>query len=589
MQRENRRLAAVVSADVAGYSRLMGLDETGTLQRLKAHRAELIDDMIGRHGGRIVKTTGDGLLSEFPSVVAAVECCLSVQAGMAERNAGIPDNEAIRFRIGVHLGDIIVDGDDIFGDGVNIAARLQEIGEAGGVTVSAVVHDYLDEATAARFVDLGERELKNIRRAVRTWQWRLAEASPVSSVDVSQQVAGFDGRPAIAVLPFENMSGDPEQEYFADGIADDILTRLSMWRLLPVIARNSSFIFKGRNVDIKEVGELLGARYVLEGSVRRAGDRLRISAQLIDAESSHHLWADRFDGAVDDVFEFQDEITDLVVAALEAVVGNAERQRARKQNPKNLGAWELCHRGCWHLNRLNRDDIVAAEKLLQQAIDIEPDFGYALGQLALASVYKVFFGWTDDVTAELELAKVKAQQARSADELEPISHTILSFVHMFAGEHAAARVAAQKAIDLNPSLPMAYHAMGAAVGLDGDPDGGIELFMQGQRLSPDDPNAQFRLGGIAGLHIAAGRYEQALEYAERVTQMAPGFPVGHLRKAVALAELGRGEDAEAALGEYLRFSPKATVQSALTTLRLSRAEDVARYANSLRKAGLPEQ
>ena len=589
MQRENRKLAAIVAADIAGYSRLIGQDEEGTLRALRTHRAELIDPLIEQYGGRIANTAGDSLLLEFPSAVDAVRCSIAVQEGMLESNREVDADRRIEFRIGINVGDVVAQGNDLLGDGVNIAARLQEIGEAGGVTVSAVVHDYLDAAAAALFDDLGERELKNIRRPVRTWQWRIVDTLPNSDVDVSQPVAGFEGRPAIAVLPFENMSGDPEQEYFADGIAEDILTRLAMWRLLPVIARNSSFIFKGRNVDIKEVGEVLGARYVLEGSVRKAANRLRITAQLIDAETGHHLWADRFDGALDDVFELQDEITDLVVAALEAVVGNAERKRARKQNPKNLSAWEICHRGCWHLNRLNKDHIVEAEKLLRQVIDIEPDFGFALSQLALTHVYKVFFGWNDDVDTELEKAKLFAQQARTADELEPISHTILSFVHMFAGDHAAARVAAQKAIDLNPSLPMAYHAMGAAVGLDGDPDKGIELFQQGQRLSPNDPNAQFRLGGIAGLHIAAQRYEQALVYAERVTQVAPDFPVGHLRKAVALVELGRSEEAKVALQEFLHYSPDATVQSALATLRFKRAEDIDRYANSLRKTGLPEQ
>ena len=328
-----RRLAAIVSADVVGYSSLMGTDETGTLDALRAHRAELIDPLIAEGGGRIVKTMGDGLLLEFPSVVAAVECCIAVQTGMAERNSGIADKDAIRFRVGVHLGDIVVEGDDIFGDGVNIAARLQEIGDAGGIANSGTAHENITGRVDAAFADTGDRELKNIERPVRVWRWSpdgvphdLPEADPLALPD----------KPSIAVLPFENMSGDPEQEYFADGMMEDIITALSKFRWFFVIARNSTFVYKGQAVDIKQVGRELGVRYVLEGSVRKAANRVRISAQLIEAETGNHVWAERYDRSLEDIFELQDEITSTIAAAVEPELAGSERERAMRKPTENL-------------------------------------------------------------------------------------------------------------------------------------------------------------------------------------------------------------------------------------------------------------
>jgi adenylate cyclase len=311
-----RKLAAIVSADVAGYSRLMGRDEAGTLQRLKAHRSELIDALIDKHGGRIVKTTGDGLLLEFPSVVAAVECCIAVQMGMVERNEGIND-DAIRFRIGVHLGDVIVDDDDIYGDGVNIAARLQEIGDVGGIAISRDAHNSVDGRIEAQFTDGGDHELKNIAKPVQVWRWEPAAAGiAATSPQTESDPLYLSDKPSIAVLPFDNMSGDPEQEYFADGITEDIITELSRFREFLVIARNSTFAYKGAAMDLTAVAGELNARYMVEGSVRKAGNRVRVTAQLIEGASNTHLWADRFDGELTDIFALQDEITSAIVAAV---------------------------------------------------------------------------------------------------------------------------------------------------------------------------------------------------------------------------------------------------------------------------------
>ena len=361
-----RRLAAIVSADVVGYSHLMGRDEAGTLRRLNAHRSEHIDPLIAKHGGRIVKTTGDGLLLEFPSVVAAVECCVAVQEGMTERSA-VADGEVIQFRIGVHLGDVIVEGDDIFGDGVNIAARLQEIGDTGGVTISSNAHDSVDGRIEAKFVDGGNQELKNITRPVHVWRW--ANGDGTTTIVAEAKPLPLPDKPSIAVLPFDNMSGDPEQEYFSDGVTEDIITALSKFRWFFVTARNSTFVYKGKANDIKQVGRELGVRYVLEGSVRKAGNRIRITAQLIEAETGNHIWAERFDRELEHIFDLQDELTQAITSRLDAEISDSERQLARRKTCIDLGAWNYYQRGMWHFNRFSKTDFRAAREQFETAIE----------------------------------------------------------------------------------------------------------------------------------------------------------------------------------------------------------------------------
>ncbi len=326
-----------MSADVVGYSRLMGRDEAGTLRGLNLHRAELIDPLIAEHGGRIVKTTGDGLLLEFSSVVAAVECSVAVQEGLVARNAGVSDDTAIRFRFGVHLGDVIVEGDDIFGDGVNIAARLQEIGEADGVTISRAAHENVAGRIDARFVDDGEQELKNIAERVRVWRWTAAETAKPPPAGVGNAPLALPDKPSIAVLPFNNMSGDPDQEYFADGVVEALTAALSRIRAFFVIARNSAFAYKGRAMSVREIGRELGVAYVLEGSVQRAGARVRITVQLIETETDAHVWAEKYDGSLDDIFDLQDRITEQVAGALQPSIRLAEVERASRKRPQDLG------------------------------------------------------------------------------------------------------------------------------------------------------------------------------------------------------------------------------------------------------------
>ena len=354
---EQRRLAAIVSADVAGYSRLMGQDESGTLAALKALRQEVIDPAITRHGGRIVKTTGDGLLLEFPSVVNAVRCAVEVQAAMADRTAGIAEDRCIAFRLGINIGDIIVEGDDIFGDGVNVAARLQEIAPPGGICISSRVHEDVRDRLDTVFDDGGTQTLKNIARPVQVWRWQPGRTAP-SQPTPPPTALPLPDKPSIAVLPFQNMSGDPEQEYFADGMVEDIITALSRFKSLFVIARNSSFTYKGKAVDIRQVGRELGVRYVLEGSVRKAANRLRISGQLIDASTGGHLWADHFDGVLEDVFELQDRVTSSVVGAIAPKLEQAETERAMRKPTESLDAYDCFLRAMAHYHLFTKDSLL---------------------------------------------------------------------------------------------------------------------------------------------------------------------------------------------------------------------------------------
>jgi adenylate cyclase len=386
-ERVERRLAAILSADVAGYSRLIGVDEEGTLAQLKAYRRESIDPKIAEHRGRIVKTTGDGLLVEFASVVDALRCATEMQAAMGERNAAVPADGRIKFRVGIHMGDIVVEEDDIFGDGVNIAARLEGLAEPGGICVSARVQEDAAGKLDLAFEDIGEQQLKNISRPVRVF--RVAAKCSLPQPEAPTALPLPD-KPSVAVLPFTNMSADPEQEFFADGIAEDIITALSRYPSLFVIARNSCFTYKGRAVDVKQVGRELGVRYVLEGSLRKSGNRIRVTAQLVEAETGNHLWAERYDRDLADIFAVQDEITEAVTIAIAPAIADAEQQRAMRKPPGSLDAWATYQRGLWHVNKASADDNALAQKFFQQAIDLDPNFSGGYKGIAIAQVAAAF-------------------------------------------------------------------------------------------------------------------------------------------------------------------------------------------------------
>ena len=531
-----RRLAAIVSADVVGYSRLMGRDEAGTLRRLNAQRFEHIDPLIAKHGGRIVKTTGDGLLLAFPSVVAAVECCVAVQEGMAERNDDA-DDEAIRLRIGVHLCDVIVEGDDIFGDGVNIAARLQEIGEAGGVVISSNAHDSVHGRIEAVFVDGGDQELKNITRPVRVWRWSIG-GGPSAVPGVSEPLVLPD-KPSIAVLPFDNMSGDPDQEYFSDGVSEDLTTALSRFDSLFVIARNSAFAYKGKIVDVKRVGRELGVRYILEGSVRRAGNRVRVNAQLIDANGDRHVWAERFDRQMEDVFELQDDIVASIAATVGPEITLAEIERARNKRPDALDTWDLYLRAISAYYAMTEDTIAEAVSLLQKAIEMEPDFANAYALLGLCYVHIAMHGWIKPVSQAFREERRLTEEAVRLSPPSPETNHSLAFVLTLIGEPERGITAARRAIDLNPNYAEAYAILALALVFYGDMEACLAACQQSARSNPCDARGNHLYNAMGHAYFMLEDYEQAIEVSKKGYHQDPLVYGQTVTLAASYARLGK--------------------------------------------------
>jgi adenylate cyclase len=455
-----RKLAAILAADVAGYSRLMGADEEGTHASFVAHLRELIEPKIREHRGRLVKTTGDGFLATFESVLGAVRCAVEVQRGMGERNATVPEPQRLVFRLGINAGDMMIDGEDIYGDGVNIAARPETMAEPGGICVSARVQEDASGRLDLGFEDLGERQLKNIVRPVRLYRVIFDRPpAPVGSVATGTQLPNLSDRPTFAVLPFDNMSGDPEQEYFADGISEDLITGIATWCRFPVIARNSSFVYKRRLIDIKQVGQELGARYVLEGSVRKAGNRVRITAQLIDTLAGHHVWAERYDRELGDLFAIQDDITTSIAAAIEPEIMEVEERRATTR--RSLTGYDLVQRGNWHLSKFTPESIAEAQRLFTAAIEADPNYAPAYASMAYSTYISAQFG--ADFVATLQSAFEFARKAVALDEKDARAHMFFAHSSLWLRRHEEAIAAARQAIALNPSLAHAYSVLGYAL------------------------------------------------------------------------------------------------------------------------------
>jgi adenylate cyclase len=478
---QTRRLAAILAADVAGYSRLMGADEEGTLERLKALRHELLDPKIAEHHGRIVKTTGDGLLVEFASVVDAVRCAVAVQQAMAERNTGVAAENRIELRIGINLGDVIVEGDDLYGDGINIAARIEALADAGGVFVSNTVHDHVRDRLPFTFEDLGEQQVKNIARPVRVYRVRDLVAAKASA----QPVLPLPDKPSIAVLPFANMSGDPEQEYFVDGMVEEIITALSRIRWLFVIARNSSFTYKGQAVDVKQIGRELGVRYVLEGSVRKAGMQVRITGQLIDALTGTHLWAGRFDGSLEDIFELQDRVAVSVAGVIEPALQAAEMRRSIERPTPDLGAYDLHLRALAVFFPQTKERIFATLRLLEQAIAIDRHYGPALSWAAICHMQLVTNGWAEAPETSRRKAIDLARQALQVGENDPAILANAAFVLAQFGEDIGAMIGlVDRALALNPGYARGWFVSGLLRVFAGEHDLAIEHLEASLRLSP---------------------------------------------------------------------------------------------------------
>jgi adenylate cyclase len=581
-----RRLAAILAADVAGYSRLIGADEGGTLQALKAIRAELFEPMIGKHHGRLVKTTGDGFLVEFSSVVDALHCATELQAGMAERNSAIPVDNRLEFRIGINAGDVVVEDGDIFGDGVNIAARLEGLAELGGICVSARVQEDAAGRLDLTFEDMGDQQLKNIARPVRVFRIRadgLAEARHTRGPALA-----VPDKPSVAVLPFANMSSDPEQEFFADGIAEDVITELSRYPSLFVIARNSSFTYKGRTVDARQIGQELGVRYVLEGSLRKAGSRVRITAQLVEAESGNHVWAERYDRDLLDIFAVQDEITEAVAIAIAPVIADAEQHRAMRKPPESLDAWAAYQRGLWHLSQASIDDNVLAQKFLQQAIDLDPNFAGGNKGLAVAQGDATEFHGQNllEMVGSIEAL---AREAVALDGADAEARSRLANALRRRGDYAGGLAEVERALSVSPNLADAHAIRGAILIFSGRLTEGVDALERSIRLDPRDPRSPTRLTQIAlGLYFLR-RYEAAIAAANEAIRQYPDFPNSYRWLAAALGQLGRTAEAKQALEKAVAVAPAGFGMYVRDRVPWMRPEDHAHMLDGLRKAGLPEE
>jgi len=583
-ERVERRLAAILAADVAGYSRLMGEDEEGTLAELKAIRRELAEPKIAKHHGRIVKTTGDGLLVEFASVVDAVRCAMEVQHAMEQRNADLAEARRIQFRIGINLGDIISDEHDIYGDGVNVAARLEALAEPGGICVSRVVRDQVRDKLGVAFGDLGEHQVKNIARPVHIYRIGAAEHAPVKAP------LSLPDKPSLAVLSFQNMTGDAEQDYFVDGIVEEITTAISRLPWLFVIARNSSFTYKGRAFEVKQVARELGVRYVLEGSVRKAGNRVRITGQLIDTATGAHIWADRFDGALDDIFELQDEIASHVVGAIEPRLRQSEIERATRKPTNNLDAYDLYLRASAVVYSLTPDGVTKALQLCEQAFELDPAYAPAIALAAWCRSVQKNQGWILPVGVEYAEGISLARRAIEVGNDDPDTLWMAAHTLAYLGaENATGVTLVDRALVLNPNSAHAWGVKGFIASWRGDSATAIDALEHAIRLSPVDPH-NFRNRFSIGLSLhGARRYEEAWNWVDQALHERPRFAAAVRVKLSLCGHLGRVEETRQCLARLMELQPGLTVATFTTHAETFLSTAVTEiFVEGLRKAGLPE-
>ena len=555
--RVERRLAAILAADVAGYSRLIGADEEATLRTLDAYR-RTISDLVSEHAGRIFGGAGDSVIAEFGSAVQAVRAAVAIQRALDRHNADLPNDRRMEFRIGVNLGDVIVNGENLFGDGVNIAARLEGVAEPSGICITGAIRDQIEGKLNFPLIAIGQRSLKNISRPV-----------PVYSVDWQLQHPAATGvlggnlllpdKPSIAVLPFSNMSGDPEQEYFADGITEDIITALSHHRWFFVIAGASSFVYKGRAVDVKQVARELGVRYILEGSVRKAGQRVRITGQLIEAETGNQLWAERFDRDLADIFSIQDEITQSVVSAIEPEMLLIEGKRAFRKSAGNLDAFDCCMHAMWHFSQLLPEQHGQAIALLRQAIKLDPNFAQAHMALGRTLASRVFYGWSNDIGSDSSESYQAAARAISIDDRDPYSHYAFCWASLLKRMHAQALAEAQRSIDLNPNFALGFFALGAIRVYIGHFREAIDALLRSLRLNPNDPQVGSVLYFIGLAHYHQENYEETIHYCQLAVRPRR-FYVGLRTLLASLGQLGRAEEAKSLLDEFNSLQPKEAQQ-----------------------------
>ncbi len=580
-----RRLAAILAADVVGFTRLMEQDEVGTLNLLKAHRTEFIEPTISEHNDRVIKLMGDGILVEFASVLDSVNCAVAIQNGMKERQN--PEQADLQFRIGLNLGDVIVEGDDLYGDGINIASRLEGLADPGGVCVSDKVYQEAKNKVSVDFESMGDCTVKNVTDPISAYKIALGENVLRHDIQAGDKLP-VPEKPSIAVLPFDNMSNDPEQDFLADGLSEDLITALSKIRWFFVIARNSTFTYKGQAVDIKQVGEELGVRYVLEGSVRKAGNRVRVTVQLIEAASGNHVWAERFDRELADIFDLQDEIVMTIAGAIEPELSAAERQRAVAKQPENMDAWESYQHGVWHMWKYLPEELDKGFTYLQQATELDPNFALAHAYTSYTHYQRVVLGCSDDDIAELEMGLNAAERALKADDQEPVAHFAIGRIHMMQGRHDESIAALEAAIRINPSHAQAYHGLGMTFTLSGKLDEAKASCLQSERLSPRDPIhwASTVVHGLAC--ILAKEYEEGVHWA-RVTKQNPRstsyWP--HAVLAAGLAQMDEMEEAKACMADAMNEKPDLSLDYIARVLPTKFPDGLDPYLEGLRKAGMP--
>ena len=581
-----RRLAAILAADVVGYSRLMGADETGTLASLQACRAELIDPTIAAHNGRIVKLMGDGTLVEFASVVDAVACAAAIQQAMAARSAEVPEDRRLELRIGINLGDVIVEGDDIHGDGVNVARAWRRWpSRAGSVSPDRSMSRSGESWTWSSPIKACARSRTSPSRSR---AYTVSQPASAAAAADDRSAPPLPDKPSIAVLPFENMSGDAEQEYFADGVTEDIITALSRVGWLFVIARNSAFAYKGQSADVRQVARDLGVRYVVEGSIRKAGQQVRISAQLIDGTSGSHVWAKRYDRELADIFALQDEITETVVGAIEPELGRAERRRAKAKRPDNLDAWDLYQRGMSALYQRTKDGLAEAQTLFGRAVELDPGLGAALAGSVDAYYYQVVLGLTDSLEDCQERALAAACRALELDDGDPAAHCAVGKARLIRREHDEAIPELETALELNPSFAWAHYGLGAALVFSNLAAQAVPHLETAIRLSPRDPHMGSFLVRMADAHLLMGRHEEAVQWARKSLRQTAFQWSRYAVLLSALGHLGRSQEAGQALDEILRHRPDFSLGFVRMTHLYGNHGGFKHYLDGLSKAGLPE-
>jgi adenylate cyclase len=583
-ERINRKLAAILAADVVGYSRMMAADEAGTLTALKRHRETVFDPAVAAHHGRIVKLIGDGTIVEFASVIDAVNCALSVQRPAEQAPDRRASQAAIVLRIGINLGDVIMEGDDIYGDGVNIAARLEPLAEPGGICISSIVNESIGNRIDVRFQDGGDITVKNIDRPIRVWRWHPS-ITAVPSPSIAPNHGPNGAGQSIAVLPFTNMSGDPEQEYFSDGISEDIITDLSKIAGLTVIARNSSFTYKGRSVDVREIGRELGVRSVLEGSIRRAGQRVRITAQLIDATSGSHLWAERYDRDLTDIFAVQDEVTTQIVGALKVTLSPAEKARLVEKEPSNIAAYDCVLRGREIMlgKDKNRETFVEAVTYFKKALELDANYSQAYASLGFAHMFDYQNRWSDDPDKSLKLAREYSQKAIDNDPNEPMAHGAAALTAIFERDFDRAQAEVDRTLALNPSSALAHNLLGTIRSYSGRPLEAIPAIEQAMRLDPAFRPQFLHFLGIA--YLLAGKYETAAAMLRQRILLVPNTDFSRAVLAATLGHLGEIEEARRVWAELMEINPKFSF-SAYIGRQPMRPEDAARVVAGLAKTGL---